>query len=193
MTVPDRWGGSPRPIQKFLTSSPDGINWIKIGDATASGKYIYKTKEKIIPAGVSRSRMVHEGDFLLSNSMSFGRPYVVRTSGCIHDGWLVLSDYASSMDQDYLYHVLGSQFLYRQFDRLAAGARFGTSTSSWRAVWTFPYRPLKSNARSPDSLMPSGGDRTSSFRIRAEAPCSRGAEAVTPAPSLLGLALTWHL
>ena len=66
--------------------------------------------------------MVHEGDFLLSNSMSFGRPYIVRTSGCIHDGWLVLSDYASSIDQDYLYHVLGSQFLYRQFDRLAAGS-----------------------------------------------------------------------
>jgi type I restriction enzyme S subunit len=101
-------GGSPRPIKKFLTTAQEGINWIKIGDATASGKYIYKTEEKIIPEGVKRSRVVHAGDFLLSNSMSFGRPYIMGTTGCIHDGWLVLSDYASKLDQDYLYFVLGS-------------------------------------------------------------------------------------
>ena len=86
-------GGSPRPIQEFLTTAPDGINWIKISDATASGKYIYKTEQKIISDGARRSRMVHEGDFLLSNSMSFGRPYIMRTSGCVHDGWLILSAY----------------------------------------------------------------------------------------------------
>jgi type I restriction enzyme S subunit len=115
-------GGSPRPIQRFLTTAPDGLNWIKIGDATASGKYIYKTEEKIIAEGARRSRIVHDGDFLLSNSMSFGRPYIMRTTGCIHDGWLVLTDYASRLDQDYLYYVLGSQFVFLQFDRLAAGS-----------------------------------------------------------------------
>ncbi len=115
-------GGSPRPIQKYLTTDPNGINWIKISDATASGKYIYKTRQKIIAEGASRSRVVHEGDFLLSNSMSFGRPYIMRTTGCIHDGWLVLTDYAAHLDQDFLYHVLGSQVVFRQFDRLAAGS-----------------------------------------------------------------------
>lgn len=115
-------GGSPRPIEAFLTTRSDGINWVKIGDATASGKYITRTAEKIIPEGVKRSRMVHDGDLLLSNSMSFGRPYIMRTTGCIHDGWLVLSDYASTLDQDYLYHVLGSQVVYEQFDQLAAGS-----------------------------------------------------------------------
>lgn len=115
-------GGSPRPIKKFITTAVDGVNWIKIGDATASDKYICKTKEKITPEGASRSRTVKEGDFLLSNSMSFGRPYIMQTSGCIHDGWLVLSDYASRIDQDYLYYVLGSQFIFQQFDRLAAGS-----------------------------------------------------------------------
>ncbi len=115
-------GGSPRPIQKFLTTNPDGVNWIKIGDATASGKYIYETEEKIIAEGVKRSRFVREGDFLLSNSMSFGRPYIMRTTGCIHDGWLVLSESASYLDQDYLYYILGSQFVFQQFDRLAAGS-----------------------------------------------------------------------
>ncbi|MCY2926404.1 MAG: restriction endonuclease subunit S, partial [Planctomycetota bacterium] len=99
-------GGSPRPIQNFITSDPKGINWIKIGDATASGKYIYKTQEKIKPEGVSRSRMVYEGDFILSNSMSFGRPYIMKTAGCIHDGWLVL--HRPKVNPDYLYYVLGS-------------------------------------------------------------------------------------
>jgi type I restriction enzyme S subunit len=31
----------------------DGVNWVKISDATASGKFIYETKEKIKPSGVA--------------------------------------------------------------------------------------------------------------------------------------------
>lgn len=115
-------GGSPRPIQQFLTDDPNGVNWIKISDASASAKYIYETKEKIKPEGVKRSRLVQEGDFLLSNSMSFGRPYIMKTSGCIHDGWLVLKDKSGLFDQDYLYYFLGSKDTYKQFDRLASGS-----------------------------------------------------------------------
>ncbi|MFC1734783.1 restriction endonuclease subunit S [Candidatus Hydrogenedentota bacterium] len=115
-------GGSPRPIKQFLTDAPDGVNWIKIGDATASTKYICETKQKIKPEGVTRSRLVHEGDFLLSNSMSFGRPYIMKTSGAIHDGWLVLSDKSGLFDQDYLYHFLGSDAAYHQFDARAVGS-----------------------------------------------------------------------
>jgi type I restriction enzyme, S subunit len=115
-------GGSPRPIQAFLTSDSDGINWVKISDATASGKYIYETAEKIKPSGAARSRIVKDGDFLLSNSMSFGRPYIMRTTGCVHDGWLVLSEYQESFNQDFLYHLLGSPQVFSQFDRLAAGS-----------------------------------------------------------------------
>jgi type I restriction enzyme S subunit len=115
-------GGSPRPIQAFLTSESDGINWVKISDATASGKNIYETAEKIKPSGAARSRIVKDGDFLLSNSMSFGRPYIMRTTGCVHDGWLVLSEYQESFNQDFLYHLLGSPQVFSQFDRLAAGS-----------------------------------------------------------------------
>jgi len=113
-------GGSPRPIDAFLTDDADGINWIKISDATASGKYIYKTEQKIKPEGAKRSRIVNEGDFILSNSMSFGRPYIMKTNGCIHDGWLVLRQ--PKVNSDYLYLVLGSDFVYQQFDRLASGS-----------------------------------------------------------------------
>ena len=115
-------GGSPRPIKKFLTNSADGINWIKISDATASGKFIESTQEKITKDGVSRSRFVTSGSFLLTNSMSFGRPYILRTDGCIHDGWLVLEPDYSKVDQDYLYYLLGSRQVFSEFDRLAAGS-----------------------------------------------------------------------
>ena len=40
-------GGSPRPITDFITDDANGVNWIKIGDATEGSKYISSTKEKI--------------------------------------------------------------------------------------------------------------------------------------------------
>ena len=115
-------GGSPRPIQDYLTDATDGVNWISIADASASSKYIHYTKKRIRQEGVSKSRMVKPGDFLLTNSMSFGRPYIMKTSGCIHDGWLVLSSKANEVDQDYFFHLLGSDAMYAKFLRLAAGA-----------------------------------------------------------------------
>ena len=115
-------GGSPRPIEDFITNSPDGLNWIKIGDTKNVGKYIYKTKEKIRNEGLVKTRMVYEGDFILSNSMSFGRPYIMRTSGCIHDGWLVIRNSKEYISSDYLYHILNSPFVYSQFSKLAKGS-----------------------------------------------------------------------
>jgi type I restriction enzyme S subunit len=86
--------------------------------------------------------MVNEGDFILSNSMSFGRPYIMRTSGCIHDGWLVLSDYSASLEQDYLYYVLGSQLVFRQFDRLAAGSTVRNLNIDLASRVVLPVPPL---------------------------------------------------
>lgn len=113
-------GGSPRPIKEYLTDSQEGINWIKIGDADGS-KYITKTKEKIKPEGIKKSRYVYSGDFLLSNSMSFGRPYILAIDGCIHDGWLVIHDTNNYFNKSYLYYYLGSSNIYQEFKRLAVG------------------------------------------------------------------------
>jgi type I restriction enzyme S subunit len=116
-------GGSPRPIEKFLTSSEDGYNWIKISDATASDKYIYTTKDKISADGLHKTRIVSPGDFLLSNSMSFGRPYIMKTTGCIHDGWLVLKENGKKVfDPEFLYYLLSAPNVYEQFNSLAAGS-----------------------------------------------------------------------
>jgi type I restriction enzyme M protein len=99
-------GASPRPIDKFLTNDENGINWIKIGDVKESDKYITQTEEKITPEGAEKSRFVKEGDFILSNSMSSGRPYILKISGCIHDGWLLLSEFSEFLDTDYFYYLL---------------------------------------------------------------------------------------
>lgn len=115
-------GGSPRPIDDYITDADDGLNWISIKDASNSDKYIEKTKLKIKPEGLSKTRQVKPGDFLLTNSMSFGRPYIMKTTGCIHDGWLVLSGNPEKVDSDYFYHLLGSDLLKRRFSALAAGA-----------------------------------------------------------------------
>lgn len=116
-------GGSPRPIEDFITTEPDGLNWIKIGDASASGKYIERTKEKIRREGLSKTRLVKPGDFLLTNSMSFGRPYIMATEGCIHDGWLVLNPRVPELvHPDYFYYLLSSDTMYGQFAARAGGS-----------------------------------------------------------------------
>src|SRR5690606_35607332 len=115
-------GGSPRPIQDFISDKLDGINWIKIGDTPSSGKYIVSANEKIIPEGEKNSRRVYPGDFLLSNSMSFGRPYILKIDGCIHDGWLVLQNYKSSFDTEFLYYLLTSKYILDQYKSKAAGS-----------------------------------------------------------------------
>ncbi len=115
-------GGSPRPINQYLTKSPDGINWIKIGDVKEEEKYIISTKEKIKPEGVLKTRLVKEGDLILSNSMSFGRPYILKISGAIHDGWLLLRiKNQDDLLQDFLYYILGIGYTKAQFEKAASG------------------------------------------------------------------------
>lgn len=99
-------GASPRPISKFITESEQGVPWIKIGDVEKESKYISKTKERITQAGSEKSRLVYKGDFIMSNSMSFGRPYILNIDGCIHDGWLSMNGFEDVCLPDYLYHYL---------------------------------------------------------------------------------------
>ena len=140
-------GGSPRPIKDYITDSPDGINWIKIGDTEKNGKYIIHTAEKIKAAGVSKSRLVHSGDFLLTNSMSFGRPYILKTDGCIHDGWLVISQPIKVYDENYLYWLLSSNFAYCQFSGKVSGAVVKNLNSDKVANSIFPLPPLAEQHR----------------------------------------------
>ena len=158
--IPDSWewvrlgnvckiarGGSPRPIKQYLTESPDGINWIKIGDTDKDSKYINSTKEKIIVEGVTKSRLVHKGDFLLTNSMSFGRPYILNIDGCIHDGWLMLSNYQTVYDKDFLYYMLSSRFAYYQFCGVVSGAVVKNLNTDKVEISLMPLPPFAEQQR----------------------------------------------
>lgn len=136
-------GGSPRPIRNFLTESEDGLNWIMIGDASPDSRYITSTRKRIKPEGLSKSRMVHEGDFLLTNSMSFGKPYILKTKGCIHDGWLVLSPKDKRMPADFFYSLLSTEALYREFTSKAAGAVVKNLNTKLVSQLCVPVPPLE--------------------------------------------------
>ena len=141
-------GGSPRPIKEYLTDSPEGLNWIKIGDTEKGGKYINQTKERIKPEGLKKSRLIHKGDFLLTNSMSFGRPYISNIEGCIHDGWLVISPaFGNAFDKDFLYYLLSSPFAKDQFAGKVSGAVVQNLNSEKVATSILPLPPLAEQQR----------------------------------------------
>ena len=54
--------------------------------------------------------------------MSFGRPYILKIKGCIHDGWLVIQNYQDHFDRDFLYYVLGSEAILQQYKSMASGS-----------------------------------------------------------------------
>ena len=115
-------GGSPRPIERYITDDPCGLNWVKIGDAPELGRYITQTAEKIKPEGLAKTRQVYPGDLVLSNSMSFGRPYIMAIKGCIHDGWLLIRDAQKHFDPIFLCHMLGAPRMLNQYRMFAAGS-----------------------------------------------------------------------
>ncbi|WP_286891591.1 restriction endonuclease subunit S [Pseudoalteromonas sp. ESRF-bin5] len=114
-------GSSPRPIVNFMTDSDDGVNWIKIGDTKGEAAFINSTKEKITKEGAKKSREVSKGEIILSNSMSYGKPYILNIDGYIHDGWFVIRNYEQNLDKGYLIQLLGGEIVQRQYKRLAAG------------------------------------------------------------------------
>ena len=101
-------GASPRPISQYITDDPNGIPWIKIGDTSLDSKYIENTAQKITIEGAEKSRILKSGDFVMSNSMSYGRPYILKISGAIHDGWASISNFGNILNSDFLYYYLSS-------------------------------------------------------------------------------------
>lgn len=115
-------GGSPRPIDGFLTTAADGLNWLKIGDVDKEAKYVTHTAEKVRPEALSKTRVVNPGDLILSNSMSFGRPYILQIKTCIHDGWIAITDIAKKADRDFLYYSISAPSSQSYFVDNAAGS-----------------------------------------------------------------------
>ena len=125
-------GASPRPIKKYITNDSDGVNWIKIGDVPVGSKYITQSEEKITKEGAEKSRYVQKGDFILSNSMSFGRPYILAIDGCIHDGWLSISNFKDVFLSDYLYYLLSSSAIQQEMKKRAIDMEISVNLIRYR-------------------------------------------------------------
>lgn len=140
-------GGSPRPIKDYLTDSEDGINWIKIGDTNPDDIYINNVKEKIKPEGMKRSRFVEKGSLLLTNSMSFGRPYILNVDGCIHDGWLNIKDKNNNYYNMYMVYLLSSNYFYSVMSNKSSGAVVSNLNIDKVKTMLIPIPPLEEQKR----------------------------------------------
>ena len=136
-------GASPRPIRDFITESLEGVNWIKIKTVRLARNSFSRQQRRSHARAPKSSRWVKPGDFILSNSMSYGRPYIMATDGCIHDGWLLLREKSSRLDKDFLYHILGSKHIFAQFERAATGGVVNNLNSSLVRNVEIPLPPLE--------------------------------------------------
>lgn len=124
-------GSSPRPIEKYLGGD---IPWIKIGDATdGESIYLHSTKEHIIQAGVSKSRMVKSGSLIFANcGVSLGFARIITFDGCIHDGWLAMEGIDERLDKVFLLQSLNQMTAH--FRRIApAGTQPNLNTAIMKA------------------------------------------------------------
>ena len=135
-------GASPRPISKYISDNDNGVPWIKIGDTTPNSKYVYKTEQKITNEGALKSRVLKKGDFILSNSMSFGRPYILNIDGAIHDGWASISEFQSTFVPDFLYHYLSSNFVQNYWSQKINSGSVSNLNSDIIKSLQIPLPPL---------------------------------------------------
>ncbi|WP_367752461.1 restriction endonuclease subunit S [Flavobacterium sp. WC2430] len=98
-------GASPRPIEDtkwFDKQSP--IGWVRISDVTKSKKVLLETTQKLSDLGVKNSRLVENGNLIMSICATVGRPILTTFDVCIHDGFVVFKN--PQVDRQYLYYFL---------------------------------------------------------------------------------------
>lgn len=113
-------GSSPRPIvdQRYFVNG--NIPWVKIADATASGKFLFETKEYVNDYGASFSRKLKEGSLIIATSGTLGFCIFLAIEACIHDGWLYTTDYKLSVTPEFLFFIINDRTEY--FNNLSYGA-----------------------------------------------------------------------
>ena len=112
-------GGSPRPIQEYLSDS--GLRWLKISDVTSlQTPFVIDIKDHIIEAGLKKTVFLKAGSLVLSNSATPGVPKILDVDSCIHDGWLYFPE--SKFSKEYLY--LYFKYIRQQLINLSNGSVF---------------------------------------------------------------------
>jgi type I restriction enzyme S subunit len=145
-------GGSPRPIDDYITANENGLNWLKIADVDKESKYVTSTKEKVLPSALSKTREVNPGDLIMSNSMSFGRPYILKIKSCIHDGWIAVTQIDEQTSRDYLYYLILSPTSQEYFVDNAAGSGVQNLNADIIKLLQVPIPKLKEQQKIADCL-----------------------------------------
>ena len=101
-------GASPRPIQdpKWWGGT---VGWTRISDVTSSSKYLTETSDYLSDEGVEKSVQIPVGEVILSICATIGRPIIIKTDVCIHDGFVWFDGLSNDIDREFYYYFLKSK------------------------------------------------------------------------------------
>ncbi|WP_151947246.1 restriction endonuclease subunit S [Aliarcobacter butzleri] len=142
-------GASPRPINDPKWWGGD-IGWVRISDLTASTKFLNKTKDKLSNEGVQKSVRINKGEVILSICATIGRPIIVNTEVCIHDGFVWFDKLSKKVDREYFYY-----FLSKKEKELSASRQIGTQGNLNTDIVSrliFPLPPIEEQKKIADIL-----------------------------------------
>lgn len=142
-------GASPRPINDPKWWGGD-IGWVRISDLTASTKFLNKTKDKLSNEGVQKSVRINKGEVILSICATIGRPIIVNTEVCIHDGFVWFDKLSEKVDREYFYY-----FLSKKEKELSASRQIGTQGNLNTDIVSrliFPLPPIEEQKKIADIL-----------------------------------------
>lgn len=132
-------GSSPRPITDTKYFDGGTVPWVKIADATKSGKFLYETKQHVNDYGASFSRRLPPGTILVAASGTLGYTQILGVEGCAHDGWLILQN-LRELDRDFAYYALKT--LEQHFFNSGSGAAIQNINTDILRKAEIPYPPL---------------------------------------------------
>lgn len=132
-------GSSPRPIADTRYFDGGTVPWVKIADATKSGKFLYETKQHVNDFGASFSRRLPPGTILVAASGTLGYTQILGVEGCAHDGWLILQN-LRDLDRDFAYYALKT--LEQHFFNSGSGAAIQNINTDILRKSEIPHPPL---------------------------------------------------
>jgi type I restriction enzyme S subunit len=122
-----RRGASPRPIDDPIYFDQDGeYAWVRIGDVTASERYLTDTTQRLSELGKSKSVALEPGELFLSIAASVGKPMITKIKCCIHDGFVYFVGLKEN--PEFLYYLLTCGEMYKGLGKLGTQLNLNTDT-----------------------------------------------------------------
>lgn len=102
-----RRGASPRPISNPEYFAEKGRGWIRISDVTGEPtRFLNFASQYLSELGESKSVKVEVGDLIMSICATIGVPKIVNIPACIHDGFVLFSEYEERFNKEFLYYYI---------------------------------------------------------------------------------------